>query len=128
MPCPFLEDMDDIFNYDDQQEHEEIITLTNQLKSMAEIIEGLKDLSFYGGQLDMDENQKSFPDKSPIYGNIELSSEITIALEERGIHQLYIHQTEALQGLFDHQHVIVSTSTARYKNYAKIKLFYLFHT
>lgn len=111
MPCPFFEDTDDTFN-DDENENSGPNN-ASQRKPMLEIIEGLKKLDFYTGQLDIEENQKTFPGKSPVYGGIELSKEVTSALEERGIKQLYIHQTEALQGLFDKQHVIVSTSTAR---------------
>ena len=77
----------------------------------------LKSLKFYGGQLqDTKENTRTFPDKHADYGDIELSEPIVNALLERGIEQLYIHQTEALAGLFDGHHVIVSTSTASGKS------------
>lgn len=104
MPCPFLED--DLFEDDDTTE-------TEQEKNMLQVIDGLRSLNFYDKQLETIENTKTFPSKVAQYGEIELSKEITLALKERGIEQLYIHQTEALLGLFDHQHVIVSTSTAR---------------
>ncbi|KAI8068899.1 P-loop containing nucleoside triphosphate hydrolase protein [Thamnidium elegans] len=83
-------------------------------KCLAEVIEGLKQVSFYDEQF---ETVKSFDSKEAIYGELELSNEIKIALEERGVDKLYVHQTEALQALFDGQHVIVSTSTASGKSF-----------
>lgn len=107
MPCPFLGDDP----FDDTIGEADVVETP---KTMLEVIKGFKSLSFYDGQLaEGNENQKTFPDKIAQYGNIHLSPEIMSALEERGIEQLYVHQTEALSGLFDRQHVIVSTSTAR---------------
>lgn len=115
MPLPNIFDDDDV---DDNQVVEEVV---QPQKTITQVIEGLKQTSFYGGQLESIENIKSFDSKSPIYGELELSQEIQTALQERGIDRLYIHQAEAIQGLFDQQHVIVSTSTARYY----IPLFFL---
>jgi DEAD/DEAH box helicase domain-containing protein len=83
------------------------------MKTIPEIIQGFKSMHFYDGQLESDSNIKTFPNKNPIYGNIDLSSAITDVLDKKGISQLYVHQTEAIKGLYDGQHVIVSTSTAR---------------
>lgn len=102
MPCPFFDDDSDLFQ--DQPLAQ---------KTMSQIIDGLKSQEFYDGQLDKSENIKTFPSKSAIYDEFELSPEIALALKDKGIHQLYLHQTEALKGLFNNQNVIVSTSTAR---------------
>jgi DEAD/DEAH box helicase domain-containing protein len=108
VPIPFLDD-DDPFEQVDQN----LIVGESQPKTMPELIEGFKKLWFYQGQLEVKDNQKTFAAKEPGYGDINISKEVKTALEERGIHQLYVHQTEALQGLYDGHHVIVSTSTAR---------------
>lgn len=44
-----------------------------------------------------------------------LPQEIQAALEQKGIHELYTHQTIAIQSLREKKHVIVATSTARYE-------------
>lgn len=102
MPYPIL---DDDFDDDDDDCCE-----PESQKSLTDVIEGLKHVSFYDGQF---ETVKSFDAEEPVYGGELdlLSSEIKLAL---GVEKLYVHQTEALQALFDGQHVIVSTSTARY--------------
>lgn len=111
MPCPFLGD--DIFD-DTFDDNEAATAVEDTPKTILQVIEGFKSLNFYDGQLkEGNENQKTFPNKVAQYGDIQLSPELTSALEERGIEQLYVHQTEALAGLFNGQHVIVSTSTAR---------------
>ncbi|KAI9262495.1 P-loop containing nucleoside triphosphate hydrolase protein [Helicostylum pulchrum] len=105
MPYPILDD--DIDDYDDNDDGEEA-----SQKCLTDVIERLKQVSFYDGQF---ETVKSFDAKEPIYGELDLlSSEIKIAL---GVEKLYVHQTEALQALFDGQHVIVSTSTASGKSF-----------
>lgn len=103
MPCPFFVDDSDLFQ--DQPLAQ---------KSISQIINNLKSQVFYDGQLDKAENIHTFPSQSAIYGvDFKLSPEINLSLKEKGIHQLYLHQTEALKGLLNNQHVIVSTSTAR---------------
>ncbi|KAG2208134.1 hypothetical protein INT47_010496 [Mucor saturninus] len=107
MPCPFFVDDSDLFQ--DQP--------LAQIKSISQIIDGLKSQVFYDGQLDKPENILTFPARPALYGNYEqLSPQINLALKEKGIHQLYLHQTEALKGLLNDQHVIVSTSTASGKS------------
>lgn len=103
MPCPFFVDDSDLFQ--DQP--------LAQKKSMPQIIESLKSQDGYDGQLDEAENILTLPSRPAVYDDLKLSPEVDLALKEKGIHQLYIHQTEALKGLLNNQHVIVSTSTAR---------------
>ncbi|KAI8991328.1 P-loop containing nucleoside triphosphate hydrolase protein [Mycotypha africana] len=85
-------------------------------KTMSEVIAGLKQLSFYGGQLESDDNQRTFPAEEPVYGDIHLSEEIKSALTENNINHLYVHQADALNGLYEGKHVIVSTPTASGKS------------
>ncbi|KAI8994891.1 P-loop containing nucleoside triphosphate hydrolase protein [Pilobolus umbonatus] len=88
----------------------------NTHPTMAAIIEGMKSQHFYHDQL-KDTNRRIYPKKDPIYSNIDnIHPEIVSALSRRHITQLYIHQTEALKGLHNNQHIIVSTSTASGKS------------
>jgi DEAD/DEAH box helicase domain-containing protein len=124
-PIPFLGE-DDPF---EQVDHG-LVVGESLPKTIQELIEGFKKLWFYQGQLEAKEenNQKTLAAKQPEYGDINMSKEVKAALEENGIQHLYIHQTEALQGLHDGHHVIVSTSTARYTMYKRMfqsKLEYL---
>ncbi|KAI8878373.1 P-loop containing nucleoside triphosphate hydrolase protein [Backusella circina FSU 941] len=84
-------------------------------RSLAEVLDSIKEESFYSNQL---VQQRTFSNKIPKYGQLEipLSPEVSDALNQSGIKQLYIHQTEALNGLCNHQNVIVSTSTASGKS------------
>lgn len=109
VPIPFF-DHEDPFEQLDQG----LTAGESQQKTIPELIEGFKRLWFYQGQLETKEKtQKTFAAKEAEFGDIEMSKEVKTALEEKGIQKLYIHQTEALQGLYDGHHVIVSTSTAR---------------
>ncbi|CEP09281.1 hypothetical protein [Parasitella parasitica] len=111
IPIPYLGE-DDPFEEIDTG----LMTRSLQPKTMPELIQGMKQLHFYGGQLESEANMRTFDAKLPDYGNCELSEPVATALEERGIHKLYIHQTEAIKGLHDGYHVIVSTSTASGKS------------
>lgn len=93
-----------------------LMTHSSQPKTIPELIQGLKSLYFYGDQLENEANMRTFDIKQPEYDDIELSKPIKAALEEKGIHRLYVHQTEAIKGLSEGHHVIVSTSTASGKS------------
>ncbi|KAG1177604.1 hypothetical protein G6F70_005327 [Rhizopus microsporus] len=84
--------------------------------SVAHALNGLRSWPFYDGQLEKSDNQKTFSAKLPVFGDLDLSNEIKDALCKKGIQSLYLHQTEAIQGLRDDKHVIVSTSTASGKS------------
>lgn len=105
MPAPFFDPFEEL--------DIELMSEQNEVKTLHQVIEGLQSLHFYDNQLSNDENRKVFPEKDPIYDTIDMSEAIHDALKRKGIHQLYVHQTKALKGLYDGQHVIVSTSTAR---------------
>ncbi|KAI7901494.1 P-loop containing nucleoside triphosphate hydrolase protein [Cokeromyces recurvatus] len=109
IPMPYIEE-DDLFNSKEENKDN---------MSISQLIEGFKSLSFYHDQLDNVAVVKSFPSKMPILGDIHnlVSDQLKTALKEKGINNLYIHQTEALKSLLlEKQHVIVSTSTASGKS------------
>ncbi|KAI8139448.1 P-loop containing nucleoside triphosphate hydrolase protein [Fennellomyces sp. T-0311] len=92
-------------------------TASSEEKSMHEIIEQMQVQTFYRNQLN-GECRRIFPEKLARFGKLDppLAGEITQALEEKGIAGLYTHQTEAIRGLRENQHVIVATSTASGKS------------
>lgn len=112
IPIPYLGE-EDLFEEIDA----ELMTGSSQPKTVPELIQGMKSLDFYSGQLeDETPNMRTFDAKLPQYDSIALSDPIAAALEEKGIHQLYVHQTEAIKGLYEGHDVIVSTSTASGKS------------
>ncbi|KAI9277405.1 P-loop containing nucleoside triphosphate hydrolase protein, partial [Sporodiniella umbellata] len=82
-------------------------------ETLAQVIENLTTQPFYTNQL---LNKKTFPSQPCVYGKLELPQPIAQALSQKSIHRLYSHQAEAIQGLQDGHHVIVSTSTASGKS------------
>lgn len=79
--------------------------------SIKDVIDQLQQQPFYRHQL---AHCRELTERLSVYGDpIDLPPEIDSALREKGIHHLYVHQTEAIRGLRDNQHVIVATSTAR---------------
>lgn len=82
--------------------------------SIKDVIDQLQQQSFYRHQL---AHCRELTERLSVYGDpIDLPPEIESALREKGIHHLYVHQTEAIRGLRDNQHVIVATSTASGKS------------
>lgn len=78
---------------------------------MKDTIDQLQQQPFYHHQL---VHCREFTERPSVYGDpIDLPHEIESALHEKGILHLYVHQTEAIRGLREDQHVIVATSTAR---------------
>ncbi|KAI9476016.1 MAG: P-loop containing nucleoside triphosphate hydrolase protein [Benjaminiella poitrasii] len=109
IPMPYLEEEEDLFGLNEED------TNTNNNISIPQLIEGFKSKPFYHQQLDNLAVTKTLPSKAAILGesNDLLSQRMITILKDRGLNQLYIHQTEALKGLLhEGQHVIVSTSTA----------------
>ncbi|KAK4498982.1 hypothetical protein PRZ48_009493 [Zasmidium cellare] len=87
-------------------------------KPIPEIIEELKGLEWYTGQI-VPDGHRVFDPQQPVYGelNFELSQDLVNALyNTRSIQQLYSHQAEAINALHEGQNVIVSTSTSSGKS------------
>lgn len=112
IPIPYLGEEDPFEEIDTG-----LMPDSSQPKTMPELIQGMKSQYFYGGQLeDEAHTMRTFDAKLPQYDTVELSGPIKAALQDKGIHQLYVHQTEAIKGLAEGHHVIVSTSTASGKS------------
>jgi DEAD/DEAH box helicase domain-containing protein len=93
-------------------------TIPKERKSISEIINELKESEFYTGQI-VPDGHRVFDPQEAIYGdlNFQLSQDLVNALyNTKGITQLYAHQAEAINNLYDGHHVIVSTSTSSGKS------------
>ncbi|CDH48895.1 dead deah box helicase [Lichtheimia corymbifera JMRC:FSU:9682] len=89
-------------------------TSSSSSSSMKDTIDQLQQQPFYHHQL---VHCREFTERPSVYGDpIDLPHEIESALHEKGILHLYVHQTEAIRGLREDQHVIVATSTASGKS------------
>ncbi|CEL01387.1 hypothetical protein ASPCAL00971 [Aspergillus calidoustus] len=87
-------------------------------KRMAEIIEEIRALDWYTGQI-VPEGHRAFDAQPAIYGDLKfaLSQDLVNALyNTKGITRFYSHQAEAINHLHDGQNVIVSTSTSSGKS------------
>ncbi|OQE31797.1 hypothetical protein PENSTE_c001G07032 [Penicillium steckii] len=93
-------------------------TIPKDRKSIAEIITEIREMKWYHAQI-VPEGHRVFDAQSPVYGdlNFQLSQDMVNALyNTRGIIQLYSHQAEAINHLYDGHNVIVSTSTSSGKS------------
>lgn len=93
-------------------------TIPTERASIPEIISEMKTLEWYTGQI-VPDGHRVFDPQPPIYGelNFELSQNLVNALyNTRSITQLYSHQAEAINNLYDGHNVIVSTSTSSGKS------------
>ncbi|KAJ5087545.1 hypothetical protein N7456_011161 [Penicillium angulare] len=93
-------------------------TIPKERKSIAEIIAEIRDMEWYHAQI-VPEGHRVFDAQSPIYGDLkfQLSQDLVNALyNTRNITQLYSHQAEAINHLYDGHNVIVSTSTSSGKS------------
>ncbi|KAL4956353.1 hypothetical protein BDW69DRAFT_192483 [Aspergillus filifer] len=82
-------------------------------KTMAEIIDDIRCLDWYTGQI-VPDGHRAFDAQPPVYGDLKfaLSQDLVNALyNQKGISQFYSHQAEAMNHLQDGHNVIVSTST-----------------
>lgn len=100
----------------------ELSTLPKEIpkerKSIPEIIQELKDSSWYTGQI-VPDGHRVFEPQEPVYGELDflLSQDMVNALyNTRGITQFYAHQAEAVNHLHAGHHVVVSTSTSSGKS------------
>lgn len=93
-------------------------TIPKERKSVAEIIAEIREMEWYHAQI-VPEGHRVFEAQSPTYGDLtfQLSQDLVNALyNTRGITQLYSHQAEAINHLYDGHNVIVSTSTSSGKS------------
>ncbi|KAL4943301.1 hypothetical protein BDV06DRAFT_234798 [Aspergillus oleicola] len=87
-------------------------------KTMAEIIDEIRRLDWYTGQI-VPDGHRAFNAQPPVYGDLKfaLSQDLVNALyNQKGISQFYSHQAEAMNHLHDGHNVIVSTSTSSGKS------------
>lgn len=93
-------------------------TIPEERKSIPEIVDEIKTLEWYTGQI-VPDGHRVFDPQPPIYGelNFQLSQSMVNALyNTRNITQLYTHQAEAINNLHSGHNVIVSTSTSSGKS------------
>lgn len=93
-------------------------TIPDERRSISEIVEELKLLEWYTGQI-VPDGHRVFDPQEPVYGELtfELSQHLVNALyNTRNIQQLYSHQAEAINALEEGHNVIVATSTSSGKS------------
>lgn len=93
-------------------------TIPGERKSIPEILEEIKSLEWYTSQI-VPDGHRVFDPQLPIYGELkfQLSQDMVNALyNTRNITELYSHQAEAINNLYDGRNVIVSTSTSSGKS------------
>lgn len=93
-------------------------TIPTERKAIPEIIAEIKTLEWYTGQI-VPDGHRVFDPQPPIYGelNFQMSQSLVNALyNTRNIEQLYAHQAEAINNLYEGHNVIVSTSTSSGKS------------
>ncbi|KAI6780429.1 putative ATP-dependent helicase-like protein [Emericellopsis cladophorae] len=92
--------------------------IPQERKSIPEIVQELKESSWYTGQI-VPDGHRVFEAQEPVYGDLDflLSQDLVNALyNAKGITRFFAHQAEALNGLHDGQNVVVSTSTSSGKS------------
>ncbi|KAF2226186.1 hypothetical protein BDZ85DRAFT_317271 [Elsinoe ampelina] len=93
-------------------------SIPDERDSIPQIISEIKSMEWYTGQI-VPDGHRVFDPQAPVYGdlNFELSQSLVNALyNTRSITQLYAHQAEAINNLYDGHNVIVSTSTSSGKS------------
>ncbi|KAI0013065.1 P-loop containing nucleoside triphosphate hydrolase protein [Xylariaceae sp. FL0662B] len=93
-------------------------TIPKERKNIPEIIQELKDSSWYTGQI-VPDGHRVFEAQEPLFGELDflLSQDMVNALyNAKGITQFYSHQAEAINLLQAGHHVVVSTSTSSGKS------------
>ncbi|KAL4871833.1 hypothetical protein BDV12DRAFT_183413 [Aspergillus spectabilis] len=92
--------------------------IPKERKTMAEIIEEIRELDWYTGQI-VPDGHRAFDAQPALHGdlNFALSQGLVNALyNTKGITRFYSHQAEAINHLHDGRNVIVSTSTSSGKS------------
>ncbi|OQD81792.1 hypothetical protein PENANT_c025G02922 [Penicillium antarcticum] len=93
-------------------------TIPKERKSIEEIIAEIREMQWYHAQI-VPEGHRVFEAQSPVFGDLtfQLSQDMVNALyNTKGITQLYSHQTEAINHLYEGHNVIISTSTSSGKS------------
>lgn len=93
-------------------------TIPKERASIAEIISEIREMEWYHAQI-VPEGHRVFEAQSPVYGDLTfpLSQDLVNALyNTKHITQLYSHQAEAINHLYEGHNVIVSTSTSSGKS------------
>lgn len=93
-------------------------TIPAERKTISEIVNEIKDMEWYTAQI-VPDGHRVFDPQEPVFGELEfaLSQNLVNALyNTRNITQLYSHQAEAINNLYNGHHVIVSTSTSSGKS------------
>ena len=93
-------------------------SIPTERKSISDIIAEIKGLEWYSGQI-VPDGHRVFDPQPPVYGelNFSMSQNLVNALyNERGITQLYSHQADAINSLYEGNNVIVATSTSSGKS------------
>ncbi|KAI0396726.1 hypothetical protein F5Y17DRAFT_455794 [Xylariaceae sp. FL0594] len=93
-------------------------SIPQERKSIPEIIQELKDSSWYTGQI-VPDGHRVFDAQEAVYGELDflLSQDMVNALyNAKGIIQFYAHQAEAINSLHAGHNVVVSTSTSSGKS------------
>ncbi|KAL9131544.1 MAG: hypothetical protein Q9217_000558 [Psora testacea] len=86
--------------------------------TVAKIIADIKSMEWYTGQI-VPDGHRVFDPQQPIFGDLkfQLSQNLVNALfNSRRITQLYSHQAEAINNLYDGNNVIIATSTSSGKS------------
>ena len=94
------------------------LSIPKERDSIARIIADIKAIEWYTGQI-VPDGHRVFDPQQPIFGDLrfQLSQNLVNALyNSRGITQLYSHQAEAINNLYDGSNVIISTSTSSGKS------------
>ncbi|KAF2846475.1 DEAD/DEAH box helicase-like protein [Plenodomus tracheiphilus IPT5] len=94
------------------------ISIPTDRKPIPDILDEIKTLDWYTGQI-VPDGHRVFDPQEPIYGdlNFAMSQNLVNALyNTRNITQLYAHQAEAINNLYDGHNVIVATSTSSGKS------------
>ncbi|KAJ5143774.1 Helicase C-terminal [Penicillium bovifimosum] len=93
-------------------------TIPKERKSIGEIVAEIREMNWYYAQI-VPEGHRVFEAQSPVYGDLtfQLSQDLVNALyNTRNITQMYSHQAEAINYLYEGHNVIVSTSTSSGKS------------
>ena len=94
------------------------LAIPDDRDSVAQIIAEIKKMEWYTGQV-VPDGHRVFDTQQPTYGDLKfrLSQDLVNALyNTRGITQLYSHQAEAINNLYEGSNVIISTSTSSGKS------------
>ncbi|ETS05115.1 P-loop containing nucleoside triphosphate hydrolase protein [Trichoderma reesei RUT C-30] len=92
--------------------------IPHERQSISEILEQIKESSWYSGQI-VPDGHRVFEPQSPAYGSLNflLSQDLVNALyNAKQITQFYTHQAEALNRLHEGQNIVISTSTSSGKS------------